>query len=368
MAAKTYAQLAVATDTQDADLLATYRSTGPLKQVTALITKSYYQNYTGSTVGAYVNVPVATSAVGLATGASVSLATGTVNSTSILRLNDVNGVPTEQWVAGSAITFRYYDAPVHAFRNAAGSVPFGQIDAVGLRPGSDNTATLGSNALRFADFRSVLGTFSGLLSTAASVVGSSGLNIAPGVAPTAPVNGDVWTATTGMFARINGVTVGPLNGNLPVVHVRNVLTSGSANSEGALTAGAWNTRNLGTVVTNTLTGASLGANQITLPAGTYKLQVVSGSMISTGSGATVKSRIYNVTDSVELVVGSTFGSGSAPSALISAPLIGQFTIAGIKVIRLDTWLKAGGSIGDMGAAAAAGDVEVYMDVYIEKYA
>lgn len=39
----------------------------------------------------------------------------------------------------------------------------------------------------------------------------SPLRIAHGVAPTAPVNGDVWTTTAGVYARINGATVGPFS-------------------------------------------------------------------------------------------------------------------------------------------------------------
>ena len=53
-------------------------------------------------------------------------------------------------------------------------------------------------------------TFTGTVTTPASVVGGSGLNIPHGSAPTTPVNGDMWTTTTGLFARINGGTVGPL--------------------------------------------------------------------------------------------------------------------------------------------------------------
>lgn len=33
------------------------------------------------------------------------------------------------------------------------------------------------------------------------------LNIPHGVDPTSPVNGDVWTKTDGVYARINGATV-----------------------------------------------------------------------------------------------------------------------------------------------------------------
>lgn len=46
-----------------------------------------------------------------------------------------------------------------------------------------------------------------LVATPASTTGSAGLRIVPGVAPTSPVDGDIWTTTAGVFARINGATV-----------------------------------------------------------------------------------------------------------------------------------------------------------------
>lgn len=54
------------------------------------------------------------------------------------------------------------------------------------------------------------GTMTGLLTTAASGTSSAGFNLPHGAAPTTPVNGDLWTTTTGIYARINGATVGPL--------------------------------------------------------------------------------------------------------------------------------------------------------------
>ena len=49
-------------------------------------------------------------------------------------------------------------------------------------------------------------TFSALLTTLASAAGGAGLNLPAGAAPTAPVDGDIWTTTAGLFVRINGVT------------------------------------------------------------------------------------------------------------------------------------------------------------------
>lgn len=52
-------------------------------------------------------------------------------------------------------------------------------------------------------------TMQGELITSPSATGGAGLSLPHGVAPTSPVNGDVWTTTGGLFARINGSTVGP---------------------------------------------------------------------------------------------------------------------------------------------------------------
>lgn len=52
-------------------------------------------------------------------------------------------------------------------------------------------------------------TLSGLLTTVASATGSAGIRLPHGAAPTTPTNGDVWTTTTGLYAQINGSTVGP---------------------------------------------------------------------------------------------------------------------------------------------------------------
>jgi hypothetical protein len=58
-----------------------------------------------------------------------------------------------------------------------------------------------------ASFNSIHATsITGILLTPASVAGSAGLRVAHGVAPAAPVNGDIWTTTLGAFVRINGVT------------------------------------------------------------------------------------------------------------------------------------------------------------------
>ena len=53
------------------------------------------------------------------------------------------------------------------------------------------------------------GTLTGTLITAASTTSAAGIRLLHGSAPTTPVNGDLWTTTAGLYARINGSTVGP---------------------------------------------------------------------------------------------------------------------------------------------------------------
>lgn len=51
------------------------------------------------------------------------------------------------------------------------------------------------------------GTMTGLIATVASVTGGAGLRVPHGTAPSAPVNGDIWSTTAAFFGRLNGTTV-----------------------------------------------------------------------------------------------------------------------------------------------------------------
>lgn len=56
--------------------------------------------------------------------------------------------------------------------------------------------------------------------TTAPTTGAAGFNLPQGTTPSAPVNGDLWTTAVGLFARINGSTVGPFSSN-PVTGLAN---------------------------------------------------------------------------------------------------------------------------------------------------
>lgn len=86
---------------------------------------------------------------------------------------------------------------------AADNAAAGKADTDHIHPTSAitglDTALAGKAALAGA-------TFTGKVTLIASVAGGASFTIPHGVAPTAPVNGDMWTTTSGLIVRINGAT------------------------------------------------------------------------------------------------------------------------------------------------------------------
>ena len=92
---------------------------------------------------------------------------------------------------GGGVFLRSLDADPLDIETNAGDIVF--------KPADTAIATMDSSSLTMSTGKEIV--------TAASATGNAGLNVPHGTAPTLPVNGDVWTTTTGYFARINGVTV-----------------------------------------------------------------------------------------------------------------------------------------------------------------
>src|SRR5882757_5934337 len=79
--------------------------------------------------------------------------------------------------------------------------------------GEWNAAFAGKqDALGYVPLNVAGGVMTGRLITAPPGAATAGLNLSPGNTPANPANGDLWATNNGLFARINGVTVGPLSG------------------------------------------------------------------------------------------------------------------------------------------------------------
>jgi hypothetical protein len=169
------------------------------------------------------------------------------------------------------------------------------------------------------------------------------------------------TATTVSLPRLQihrlGTTV-VLN-DPGVLHVRDEKASGTFG--GASSAGV-QTRTLNTTVLNTITGASLASNQITLPAGTYDVFARAPGHQCEGHQA----YLYNVTDAAIALLGTTARSRQTSSTDGSndSVVMGQITITSTKVFELRHYTANAQATNGLGSAAASGNVEVYASLLV----
>ena len=146
-----------------------------------------------------------------------------------------------------------------------------------------------------------------------------------------------------------------------ILHVRDEKASGTQG--GPSVAGA-NIRVLNTVVRNTIPGASLASNQITLPAGTYTC--TASAPFFQGNGGRI--RLVNVTDSSVLILGLDTYADSTVSVAIHCPLFGVFTLASPKVINLTHQIELAKTTNGLGVYTSDTFVQVFASVFITKIA
>ncbi len=128
---------------------------------------------------------------------------------------------------------------------------------------------------------------------------------------------------------------------------------------GTATNGAFRTRDLNTTSLNTISGASLSSNQVTLPAGTFHVHAV-----APNKGSNSVLRWQNITDSTTAIAGQS----NYFEAWGEAHLIGSFVIAASKTFELQHRFAATEAGNGLGVAANYGQNEVYAMVSIIKVA
>lgn len=124
------------------------------------------------------------------------------------------------------------------------------------------------------------------------------------------------------------------------------------------TSGSWQTRVLNTKVADTGSHASLASNQITLDAGTYRVEVFAASYNCTNT----QLRLQNITDTATLVVGQSVYIPASMGGIVV--LQGRFTLSGSKVIELQQQVALTATNG-FGVAANFG-TEIYATVELWK--
>jgi len=138
----------------------------------------------------------------------------------------------------------------------------------------------------------------------------------------------------------------------------------SGTNAGTFTSGSYVTRVLNTVVTNTISGASLSSNQFTLPAGTYNIRASAPAIRCDRN----KAKLRNITDSTDEIVGASSFSSTGTDSKVDSWVIGQFTITASKAFEIQHRCTTTQATTGLGAATTYGDIEVYAEVWLEKIA
>lgn len=185
-------------------------------------------------------------------------------------------------------------------------------------------------------------TFTGLVGTVASTTATAGLNVPHGTAPTSPVNGDIWTTTSGVFARINAGTTQLMNlgstqtvsGSITFSNASQTLGNSTATgtinvASGATISGSTKTLNIGTggvsgSTTTTILGPVLGASTTTIGATT------AASTLNLATGATLTATTKAVNIGTAGVAGSTtnIAIGTTAGGTSTTTMNGTTTFAG----------------------------------------
>jgi len=138
-----------------------------------------------------------------------------------------------------------------------------------------------------------------------------------------------------------------------------------ANTQGGTSvAGAWTQRVLNTVVTNSISGASLASNRITLPAGTY---FVEASAPAYGSSRH-KLKLYNYTDSTDILIGSSEQVYYGADVQTRSHVKGPFTLDAQHEVELRHRVENGFTAAGFGIESNMGVIEVYSQIEIRKIA
>ncbi len=143
------------------------------------------------------------------------------------------------------------------------------------------------------------------------------------------------------------------------IQVREEQTTGT--NGGSSSAGD-QVRTLNTVVRNTITGASLASDQITLPAGTYKVNASAPAYDCNRQ----RTFLYNVTDAAVELLGTTGFSNQTGNVQARSFVIGEFTITSEKDFEIRQYQEDAVATFGLGVACSDGRVEIYSEATIEQ--
>ena len=151
-----------------------------------------------------IDIVTAGSATNYAGTSTTSLTVGTGSKTMTTQADKAFVIGQFVLVSNTATPANYMYGQVTAYNASTGSLTVNVSASGGSGTFTAWTIGLAASAGAYAQLAGAI--FTGLVSTPASAAGGSGFRITPGSAPTTPTNGDTWLTSSGLFARIGGVT------------------------------------------------------------------------------------------------------------------------------------------------------------------
>lgn len=201
--------------------------------------------------------------------------------------------------------------------------------------------------------------------TAGATLWVSGQPVAQDAAKISPLDRRTYRRKTASGSGTTDPALDPTNYVLlsamtgfPTINVRDERPAGTVG--GTATAGSWVQRVLNTVKSNTITGASLSANQITLPAGTYEYDGSAPGVQCDGH----RIRLWNVTD-VSVIDTGTNANSYNTAVCTHSHVSGVFTIASQKTIEIQHRLVTVNGAYALGSASGVAP-ELYAEITLRK--
>ncbi len=231
---------------------------------------------------------------------------------------------------------------------------------------NSTTAAAGSAAAALTNANNAAASAAAATATVNAVMWVSGTTYAQYANVISPLNAATYRRKTAAGSGTTDPASDPTNytrisaGVYPRLKVSHRLASGTGG--GAATSATWNTRPFNTTDLNTIAGASVSGNDVTLPAGTYKVN----GRAPASNAATHQVAVYNTTDSTYPLVGSSAATLSGANAVSDSTVEGQFTITATKVFNLRHWTNTGGSVTLGTPVSATGVTEVYAELTFEQ--
>jgi len=145
-----------------------------------------------------------------------------------------------------------------------------------------------------------------------------------------------------------------------LLHVRDEKT---ANTDGGSSvAVTFNIRDINVVKTNEISGASLSANRITLPSGTFQIEV----SVPVSESTRHRALLWNVTDSEYTLLGQNLYTRGVLLHADRCILFSQFLTLDTTVFEIHHFTAEGEATNGLGRKMNDGKVEVYTEVLIRK--